>query len=177
LELTSDDVIHSFWVPQLQVKTDQIPGITHYTWLEADEPGRYRGQCAEFCGLQHTKMAFVVVAEPREDFDAWVAHEAEPSSVAEDRNLTVGLGLDLFMNSTCVGCHTIRGTEADAIDGPDLTHLMTREIIGGFFANGEGNLRQFVRDPHALKHGVFMPPSDLSDADLDLLIGFLRSLD
>lgn len=171
VELSTADVIHSFWVPQLQVKTDQIPGITHETWLEADEPGRYRGQCAEFCGLQHTKMAFFVVAQPPDEFDAWVEHEAEPATPSDSE------GEAVFMGSSCVGCHTIRGTDARATDGPDLTHLMTRDIIGGFFENTEANLRQFVRDPHEIKHGVFMPPSDIDDSDLDALIEYLANLD
>jgi cytochrome c oxidase subunit 2 len=171
-------VIHSFWVPELQAKTDMIPGVTHETWLQADEIGRYRGQCAEFCGLQHTKMAFYVVAEPKEAFDLWVSHEAEdvggrgvvPLSGSRE-------GEDIFMESSCVGCHTIRGTEATATDGPDLTHLMNRDIIGGFFPNTRENLEQFVRDPHALKRGVFMPPVDLDDDEFEDLIDYLVTLD
>jgi cytochrome c oxidase subunit 2 len=175
LKLTSADVIHSFWVPELQVKTDMIPGTTTESWLQADEPGRYRGQCAEFCGLQHTKMAFYVVAEESSDFEAWVEHEAE------DLRFTTlppdGDGEAIFMESSCVGCHTIRGTEATATDGPDLTHLMTRDIIGGFFPNTRENLEQFVRDPHALKRGVFMPPADLTDGEFEDLIEYLVTLD
>jgi cytochrome c oxidase subunit 2 len=176
LKLTSADVIHSFWVPELQAKTDMIPGVTHETWLHADEPGRYRGQCAEFCGLQHTKMAFYVVAEAPTDFEAWVEHEAEPAGGG------IGIqgedpGQEIFLNDSCVGCHTIRGTEATGTDGPDLTHLMTRDIIGGFFPNDRKHLQSFVADPHSLKRGVFMPPSDFTPAEFKALMDYLVTLD
>ncbi|MGH2808310.1 MAG: cytochrome c oxidase subunit II [Actinomycetota bacterium] len=177
LKLNSADVIHSFWVPELQAKTDMIPGTETTTWLHADEPGRYRGQCAEFCGLQHSKMAFYVVAEERDAFEEWVDHEAEPMATQLTRTILFSEGQDIFLNSSCVGCHAIRGTEATATDGPDLTHLMNRDIIGGFFGNTPQNLRQFVRNPHALKRGVFMPPADLDDDELDALIEYLGNLD
>ena len=176
LKLTSADVIHSFWVPELQVKTDMLPGTTTESWLQADEPGRYRGQCAEFCGLQHTKMAFYVVAEESSDFDDWVAHEAEDARLDEIAGIEVP-GETIFMESSCVGCHTIRGTEATATDGPDLTHLMTRDIIGGYFPNDNKHLQSFVADPHSLKRGVFMPPSDLTPAEFKALMDYLVTLD
>ena len=173
VELTTKDVIHSFWVPELQVKTDQIPGQTNHTWLEADEPGRYRGQCAEFCGLQHANMVFYVVAEPADEFEAWLAHEADEAAPAG----AAAAGESIFLESSCVGCHSIRGTEADAALGPDLTHLATRETLGGVFANTRANLTAFVRDPHRMKPGVAMPPTDLTDAELELLVDYLETLD
>ena len=174
-ELTTRDVIHSFWVPQLQVKTDQIPGRTNVTWLEADSPGRYRGQCAEYCGLQHTNMVFYIVAEPTDRFDSWVENEA--ADAVEPLSQTEQAGREIFMDSSCVGCHAIRGTEADARLGPDLTHVVTRSTIGGSVANTRANLKQFVRDAQELKPGVSMPPAELTPEELDLLVDYLESLD
>ncbi|MPZ72883.1 MAG: cytochrome c oxidase subunit II [Nitriliruptorales bacterium] len=130
--LPTGDVIHSFWVPQLQVKKDHVPGVVNRLWLQADEPGRYRGQCAEYCGLQHANMVFYVVADPPDDFQAWVieqaARAAEPTGPGAQR------GRDVFLGSSCVSCHTIRGTPARGELGPDLTHLASREkIAAGLF--------------------------------------------
>jgi cytochrome c oxidase subunit II len=174
-ELTTRDVIHSFWVPQLQVKTDQIPGRLNVTWLQADSPGRYRGQCAEYCGLQHTNMVFYVVADPPDEFDDWLENEA--ADAVETASETTRVGEEIFMNSSCVGCHAIRGTEAEARLGPDLTHLASRSTIGGSFPNTRSNLTQFVRDAHDLKPGVSMPPAELTPEELDLLVDYLESLD
>lgn len=173
LVLESDDVIHSFWVPQLQAKTDLVPGRTNTMWMEADEPGRFRGQCAEFCGLQHSNMAFYVVAEEPEDFDAWLENEgaiASPSPATEP-------GQEVFLSSTCVGCHTIRGTEADALVGPDLTHLAARDTIAaGILPNTRDALARFVTDPQAIKPGSGMPPTDLTAEQLDALLDYLEGL-
>lgn len=177
LHLTSGDVMHSFWVPELQAKTDNIPGQDNYMWLQADEPGRYRGQCAEFCGLQHTNMVFYVVADEPEDFEGWVTNEAADMSETETRNISSAQGLDIFVNGSCAGCHAIRGTEAAGTLGPDLTHLMSRETIGGVVPNGDGNLRAFITDPHRFKPGVSMPPTELTEEEIDLIVGFLRGLD
>jgi cytochrome c oxidase subunit II len=175
LELTSRDVIHSFWVPELQVKTDQIPGRTNYSWLQADAPGRYRGQCAEFCGLQHANMVFYVVAEPSEEFERWVDNEAADSAGATS-NLAAE-GEEIFMTSTCAGCHTIRGTTATEQLGPDLTHVATRETLAGTLPNTTEDLRLFVRDPQRAKPGAAMPPTELSATELDALVAYLEGLD
>lgn len=175
LNLISEDVIHSFWVPELQAKTDHVPGHDNHMWLEADEPGRYRGQCAEFCGLQHANMVFYVVAEERDDFDTWVAEQAaplEPRSIP----LSVAEGEDLFLTSSCAGCHVVRGTTATGTLGPDLTHLMSRETIAGVLPNTEQNLRAFISDPHPFKPGVSMPPTELSQDEIDEVVAYLRSL-
>jgi cytochrome c oxidase subunit II len=174
-ELTTRDVIHSFWVPQLQVKTDQIPGRINVTWLQADSPGHYRGQCAEYCGLQHTNMVFYIVAEPRDQFDEWLENEA--ADAVETLGATARAGEEIFMNSSCVGCHAIRGTEADAHLGPDLTHLASRSTIGGSFPNTQSNLTRFVRDAHTLKPGVSMPPAEITSDELTLLVDYLQGLD
>lgn len=175
LKLLAADVIHSFWVPQLQAKTDHVPGHENYMWLEADEPGRYRGQCAEFCGLQHTNMIFYIVAQERDDFDTWVAEQAaplEPRSIP----LSVAEGEDLFLTSSCAGCHVVRGTTATGTLGPDLTHLMSRQTIAGVLPNTDQNLRAFISDPHPFKPGVSMPPTELTDEQIDEVVAYLRSL-
>jgi cytochrome c oxidase subunit II len=173
-QLLTDDVIHSFWVPQLQGKVDHITGRENYIWLEADEPGRYRGQCAEFCGLQHANMGFDVVAQPRADFDAWVDAAAAPATTT----MPAVDGENLFLEGTCAGCHAIRGTTADADVGPDLTHLADREtLMAGMLPNTRANLARVVTDPQSIKPGAAMPPTDLSDEELDALLDYLEGLD
>lgn len=171
IELTTADVIHSFWVPRLQVKTDQIPGETTNTWLEADKPGVYRGQCAEFCGLQHANMVFYVVAEPRAEFDRWVADEAEPAQASGSE------GEQIFLESSCAGCHAVRGTEAEGELGPDLTHIASRSTLAGMVQNDREHLLEFVRDAQDVKAGVTMPPAELSDEELDAVVDYLETLE
>jgi cytochrome c oxidase subunit 2 len=175
LRLTTDDVIHSFWVPQLQAKTDMINGHVNYMWLQADEPGRYRGQCAEFCGLEHAKMLVYVVAEPRPAFDEWVANEA--LDAAAPVTPVAEAGERVFLEESCVGCHAIRGTEADETLGPDLTHLATRETLAsGIIPNTRANLAELILHPQSVKPGITMPPTSLSEDDLDALLEYLAQL-
>jgi cytochrome c oxidase subunit 2 len=175
LRLDSADVVHSFWVPRLQGKTDHITGRVTRSWIEADEPGRYRGQCAEFCGLQHANMRLYVVAQPRPDFDAWMENAAAPAAAAQG---TAAEGEQVFLSSTCVGCHAIRGTPAESQIGPDLTHLADREtLLAGTVANTDENLAQVVTDPQSLKPGVPMPPTQLDAEDLQALVEYLGQLD
>ena len=171
LHLTTADVIHSFWVPELQAKTDHVPGHDNYMWLQADEPGRYRGQCAEFCGLQHANMVFYVVADEPAEFDRWVENEAA------DAAATGSDGEEIFVDSSCAGCHTVRGTTAEGTLGPDLTHLMARETIAGVLDNTAANLRDFVADPHPFKPGVSMPPTELSADEVDAVVEYLLGLE
>ena len=177
LHLTSEDVIHSFWVPELQAKTDHVPGHDNYMWLQADEPGRYRGQCAEFCGLQHTNMVFYVVADEPGDFEEWVTNEAANIDEGETRLVTAAEGQDIFLDSSCAGCHAVRGTTADGDLGPDLTHLATRETIAGVMSNTRDNLRNFITDPHPFKPGVSMPPTELTDDEIEAVVAYLAGLD
>lgn len=171
LKLKSVDVIHSFWVPQLQAKTDMIPGKTTSMWIEADQPGNYRGQCAEFCGLQHANMIFFVVAQEPQAFDTWLAGQSE------DVRAESQPGEDVFLSSTCVGCHTIRGTPARGVVGPDLTHLATRDTIAsGVLRNTRGNLARWILDPQDVKPGVAMPPTDLTAHELEALLDYLEGL-
>jgi cytochrome c oxidase subunit 2 len=165
--LTSPDVIHSFWVPALGGKTDVIPGRTNETWLEADKPGIYRGQCAEYCGEEHAEMALPVVAEPEVDFEAWRAQQAAPASA---------IGAEVFV-ARCGECHTVRGTPAAGTKGPDLTHLMSRSTIAaGMLANTIGNLGGWVANPQGLKPGAKMPNVNLSGPDLQAVLTYLETL-
>ena len=175
IELESHDVIHSFWVPRLHGKLDLVPGHRNVLWLRADSAGVYRGQCAEFCGHQHAKMAITVVAESRADFDAWLARQREPAP--EPASELEARGRDVFLSSTCLMCHSIRGTPAGGSTAPDLTHLASRgTIAAGTLPNTRGNLGGWIIDPHSIKPGVKMPANSLSPPDLQALLAYLESL-
>jgi cytochrome c oxidase subunit II len=174
-ELTSNDVIHSLWVPRLHGKRDLIPGRRSVTWLRADSAGVYRGQCAEFCGHQHALMGLTVIAEPRARFDAWLDHQLEPA--AEPTTDEERRGRDVFMSASCAMCHTIRGTDAGAGTGPDLTHLASRgTIAAATLPNTRGHLGGWIVDPQSIKPGVKMPSNGLQAADLQALLSYLESL-
>ena len=175
LKVTSRDVIHSFWVPNLQGKRDLIPGYTTAIWLQADRPGRYRGQCAEFCGLQHAHMAFDVVAESNEAFDAWRTEMLQPAREPPDPAATTGH--DVFMQARCPACHTVRGTQAAGLAGPDLTHVARRTTLGaGTLPNTPEHLTAWIRDPQASKPGNQMPPNPLPADALQSLVAYLQTL-
>ena len=175
IDLPTADVIHSFWVPQLQVKKDHIPGVRNRLWLVAKEPGRFRGQCAEYCGLQHAHMLFEVVAQPEAEFDSWLARQRRPA--AEPRGATATRGRDVFMESSCAGCHRVRGTSAQGRLGPDLTHLADRQTIGaGLMPLERENLRAFVLDAQEEKPGATMPPTEVSPEELAALVDYLLQL-
>lgn len=173
--LTTADVIHSFWVPELQTKTDMIPGKINQTWLETNTPGRYRGQCAQFCGLQHANMAFYVVADPPAVFQAWLANQAAPAPAPQTPLAAAGFGV--FTSQTCAGCHTIGGTTAAGVVGPNLTHLASRQTIAaGRMQNNAENLATWISDPQDVKPGAEMPPTQLSPSDLTALVAYLQTL-
>ncbi|MDQ1612251.1 MAG: cytochrome c oxidase subunit [Pyrinomonadaceae bacterium] len=175
LRLTSSDVIHSFWVPNLGGKRDLIPGHETTLWLKADKAGTYRGQCAEYCGLQHAHMAFVVVAEPVEQFNAWM--EAQRRPAAPPANTEQQRGQQVFLASPCVMCHTIRGTDAGGSVAPDLTHLASRQTIAaGMLPNTRGHLGGWISNSQELKPGNRMPPVPLAPEDLQALLSYLESL-
>jgi cytochrome c oxidase subunit 2 len=175
LELTSADVIHSFWVPNLNGKMDMLPEKVNRFWLSADRPGVYRGQCAEYCGKQHAKMAFLVVAVPPDEFRSWVAARQKPHPEPADDGLR--RGRDLFFSAACHNCHAIRGTPADGRVGPDLTHMGSRKTVGAATVpNTHENLARWIRDPHLDKPGNLMPHSTLPDADIDAITAYLGSL-
>jgi cytochrome c oxidase subunit 2 len=175
LSATSRDVIHSFWVPNLRGKRDLIPGIVTHTWLQADTPGVYRGQCAEFCGHQHAHMALQVVAEPMRAFQDWIQHQRQPA--AEPITDQQRRGRDVFMQGPCVTCHTIRGTDAGSRVGPELTHVGSRLMVGaGTLPNTRDHLRVWVTNSQATKPGNRMPPLALAPDDLEAVLAYLRSL-
>jgi cytochrome c oxidase subunit 2 len=172
---TSLDVIHSFWVPNLHGKRDLIPSRITTEWFEADRPGRFRGQCAEFCGFQHAHMAFWVVAEPEAEFEEWMNRQlqpaVEPSKPSEQR------GQQVFLASSCILCHSIRGTPAAGLNAPDLTHLASRmTIAAGTLANNRGNLAGWITDPQAIKPGNHMATAPLRSEDVSPLLDYLESL-
>ncbi len=173
LTLESADVVHSFWVPQLNGKTDVIPNRVNRMWIEPREPGLYLGQCAEFCGTQHAKMFLRVIAHPEAEFAAWVA--AQTGEAVNDP--AVRAGRDIFQSVACVNCHRIGGTVGAGVFGPDLTHLMSRDTIAaGAAANTPEMLRAWIVNPDAIKPGALMPAMQLEPTDLDHLVAYLTTL-
>lgn len=175
LKVTSRDVIHSFWVPNLQGKRDLIPGYTTAIWLQASRPGRFRGQCAEFCGIQHAHMALEVIAEADEDFQGWLDGMRQPGRAPPD---TISrAGRDIFMQARCAGCHTVRGTEAAGQVAPDLTHIGSRSTLGaGTLPNTTEHMARWIRDPQGSKPGNQMPPNPLQADAIQALVAYLETL-
>jgi cytochrome c oxidase subunit 2 len=175
VSLTSNDVIHSFWVPNLHGKRDLIPGHVLTTSFRADEPGTYRGQCAEFCGLQHAFMAFTVVAEAPQAFEAWADAQRKPAPEPTDEKAK--RGKSLFLSGPCMMCHNISGTPATAHKAPDLTHVASRPTLAaGRLANNPANLAAWIKDPQSIKPGVNMPANALVPEDRDALLAYLGTL-
>lgn len=158
LRLTSEDVIHSLWVPELNGKTDLIPGQSNRMTLYTDEAGEYRGACAELCGVQHAKMLFYVIAQPPDEFEQWVAQQQQPAP--QPATELVQRGQQIFLGAACVYCHAIEGTNASGVIGPDLTHLASRKTLAaGAIPNTRGNLAGWIIDPQGIKPGNEMPLS------------------
>jgi cytochrome c oxidase subunit II len=181
IELRAYDVIHSFWVPQLHGKMDAIPLHINYLTIQADKPGIYRGECAEFCGLQHAHMGFLVIAQTKADYEAWLNSQDQPAANPADAALKKGQ--QVFLSQGCVFCHMIRGLDDSDIVrtnirlGPDLTHLASRATIAGAsLTNTPGNLSGWVVDPQHIKPGAQMPENYLDSQDLQALIAYLESL-
>ena len=176
IELTSENVLHSFWVPRLSGKMDAVPGRTNTLWIQADQAGVYRGICAELCGDQHAHMNFTVVAEPREQFDAWTAAQLVIPEQPTDELLAKGY--EVFMSNACIGCHKIEGTIAQGITGPNLTHFASRQTIAAFveLENNEANVRRWITDPQGIKPSAQMPNLYVPQEDLDALVAYIRSL-
>ena len=173
-ELVGGDVIHSFWVPALGGKTDVIPGQTNETWLEAHAPGIYRGQCTEYCGIEHAHMGLVVVAQSPAAFESWWAHQLQ--SQAPNTNGQVAAGLYDF-NVHCGSCHAVRGTAAAGMLGPDLSHLMARNpLAAGLLPNTSAELARWIADPQGLKPGVLMQKPELSQSELADIRAYLATL-
>jgi cytochrome c oxidase subunit 2 len=172
---TTADVIHSFWVPALNRKIDMIPGRQNRVLLYASRAGRYRGQCSQFCGLQHANMAMWVFAQTPAAFRSWLANMASPAR--SPTGAQASAGKQLFMNSQCASCHRIAGTQAQGTVGPDLTHLATRTTIAsGVIPNTPTQLAAWISNPQALKPGDRMPDLGLSSAEVSKLVAYLETL-
>jgi cytochrome c oxidase subunit 2 len=175
LKLRSSDVIHSFWVPNLAGKKDLIPGHETELWIQADRPGVYRGQCAEFCGPQHAHMALAVVAEPADKYAAWLDAQRRPA--AEPQDQIAKRGRDVFLSGPCVMCHSIRGTGAGGRTAPDLTHLGSRlTLAAGTVPNTPGHLAGWITDAQGIKPGNRMPTIGIGGEDLQALLKYLQTL-
>ena len=173
ITLMSADTDHSFWVPKLAGKTDLIPNRTNSMWIDPHETGVYLGQCAQYCGTQHAKMLLKVIVETRESFDKWIASQKQPPALVD----SVASGRRVFESTACVNCHTIAGTNAKGKFGPDLTHLMSRgTIASGAAANTQENLRQWIKDPEAIKPGSLMPAMQMNDQELDAVTAYMTTL-
>lgn len=175
IELAAGDVIHSLWIPSLQGKRDLIPGRQTEVWIEADRPGVYRGQCAEFCGAQHAHMALVVVAEPESRFQGWLDAQREPAPAPT--TASAQRGLEVFESGPCAMCHSIEGTSAGGHTAPDLTHVASRSTLAaGTLPNTRGYLAGWITDPQHIKAGSNMPATGVSPEDLQSLLDYLETL-
>lgn len=175
VRLAAQDVIHSFWVPELHGKLDMIPGQTNTFWLQADRPGVFKGLCAEFCGVQHAKMTFLVIAQPQAEFAAWLAQQQRTAAVPDEP--IAQRGLEVFLSAGCVECHTVRGTDATGNLGPDLTHIASRRTLAaGIMANNPGNMGGWIASPQHIKPGNLMPATPLAGDDLQALVTYLAAL-
>jgi cytochrome c oxidase subunit 2 len=174
LTVTSDDVIHSFWIPQVAGKVDVIPGRFNTMTIRVDAPGTYRGMCSEFCGLQHARMHLFLTVHPPSDFAAWIASQQQPPAAPTDS--LAQNGQQVFQRA-CAECHAVRGAATAGRSGPDLTHVASRSTLGaGLHENTRANLEGWVSDPQAMKRGNKMPRPELSAADTRAVLAYLELL-
>jgi cytochrome c oxidase subunit 2 len=172
--LKSADVIHAFWVPQLSGKTQTIPGNTNRQWIQADKPGIFRGQCTQYCGVQHAHMAFEVYAQPQADYDRWYA--AQQRTVAAPATTQAVHGRKLF-EERCAGCHAVRGSNAAGVQAPDLTHVLSRRLLAaGTVVNTPENLMDWIQHAQEIKPGTLMPDMKLSPVESGELSAYLATL-
>jgi cytochrome c oxidase subunit 2 len=175
LHITSDNVIHSFWIPQLTGKIDAIPNHHNELWFTPEEAGQYFGQCAEYCGVQHAQMRMNAIAMNPPDFQAWVQRSSNPA-VPENTPLAVD-GAAAFQLNGCAGCHTVAGTSATGVVGPNLSHIGSRTMIAAsIMPNTDENLARWLRNPQEVKPGAGMPNLNLRPQDIDALVEYLHSL-
>lgn len=177
-----NSVIHSFWVPRLAGKQDVVPGRTNTLIIQADEPGEYSGQCAEYCGISHAYMRFKVIAHAPEDFDAWI-RDMQAKAPTPSQGSAAATGAEIFAG-TCIACHAVDGlTDAEgnevrgAIGGPNLTHFASRSCFAGcIFENTTENLRRWIDDPPGMKPGSLMPDYNLTPEQIDAVVAYLQTL-
>ena len=175
VELRSADVIHSLWIPNLEGKTDLVPGQRNYMTVRADSAGVYVAECAEFCGMQHAHMRLSVVAQDPARYARWIEAERQPAGAPGDP--VAAAGQLAFMNHSCAFCHSVRGTPAAGQVGPDLTHVGSRLMLGaGTIANTSGNLAAWISNPDRIKPGTKMPPIALDGATLQAIVHYLETL-
>jgi cytochrome c oxidase subunit 2 len=173
LQLQSQDVIHSFWVPQLAGKTDLVPNRTNYMWIDPRETGVYVGNCAEYCGTQHANMLLRVIVQPKAEFEQWAAAQQKLTPI----DAQVARGRATYESLSCVNCHMIKGTSSVGKFGPDLTHIMSRQTLAaGMITNTRQHLRDWINDPQEIKPGALMPSLKLTDKELDQVVAYLASL-
>jgi cytochrome c oxidase subunit II len=169
--LTTEDVIHSFWIPRLHGKMDMIPGRTNIFVFEANQTGSFRGNCAEFCGIAHAQMVAYVHVVEQDEYDEWVANQQEPGQSVS------AAGEEVFLGAGCAACHAVDGVAVARV-GPDLTHLASREMLaGGIVPNTRDNLATLIVEPQTLKPGIPMPATRLSDTELEDLLDYLEGLE
>jgi len=177
VQLTSDNVIHSFWVPQLAGKMDTIPGQPNHLRFKASTAGTYRGECAEYCGIQHAHMSFLVIADPPGEFDRWLTRRRGGAGVNPTTE-QAALGQLVFTREACAGCHAVKGTAATSTIGPDLSDFGSRRWIGSLTVpNTPENLARFITDAPSVKPGSLMPPIALSAADVAAVTAYLEGLE
>jgi cytochrome c oxidase subunit 2 len=176
LELLSNDVIHSFWIPALGGKRDAFPGHTNYIWMKPDSTGEFPGQCYQLCGYSHGNMRERAIIESQAQFDSWLAAQRQPA-VTPPADGPVAQGAQLVQQKGCAGCHTIQGTGAAGNVGPNLTHFASRgTFAGSIFERTDDNLRKWLKDPPKEKPGSIMPNLGLSDQEITSLVAYLQSL-
>ncbi|ETW94987.1 MAG: hypothetical protein ETSY1_32495 [Candidatus Entotheonella factor] len=172
--LRTDDVIHSFWVPKLAGKMDLIPNKINHLWFQADEPGIYYGQCAEFCGPSHANMRLRVVAHDEAAFAAWVNAQQTVAQAPADALAQEG---ERVFQQHCTACHAVAGTPANGKVGPDLTHFGSRQTLAaGLLPNSPSNIARWLQNPQSVKPGSLMPNLGLSEAEITSLTAYLQHL-
>jgi cytochrome c oxidase subunit II len=177
LTMSSADVDHSFWIPRLAGKMDLIPNRVNVMWMDPKESGLYLGQCAQYCGTQHAKMLLRVYADTPAEFAKWVEQQKQQAVTSFPGNAAATEGQRVFLHSACINCHAVKGTVANGVFGPDLTHLASRETLAsGPIPNNPENLRKWIEDPNVMKPGSLMPAMHLNDHELDVITAYLTQL-
>jgi len=175
VRLDATDVLHEFWVPELTRKMTTVPGHTNYIWLEADRPGTYAGVCSEFCGTQHAWMRFLVVAEEPAKFEEWQKAQLQSAKLPQAGDAAAGMAL--FQQMSCINCHAISGSPAQARVAPDLTHFASRRQLGaGILENTPENLRLWLQNPQLVKPGALMPDFKFTDEQVRELVAYIETL-